>query len=392
MRIEPDPTREPRTWFHLTNPYNSDGSAMHHVIRELGKETEARGGTWKVLCAATRDYTFAERNLLPIDYSQYLSREYLTEREQKLDHAAGALGLTRPWVGRAYRPAVEALRGVEGPVFAHKGHLGENFALQMKRAEAGVPTYLYFHSHASRGYRPRELARTLDAAAGVVCVSDFVREQLEARLGRHRITTPMFTVLNGVDADRFHPPDHRGPDRKLRVLFIGVMIAEKGPHVLLDALARMGPVSDYEVLLVGSREHVSDASISEYEHQLRAIARQVGGDVRFMPYQSHEKVPALYRSADVLVVPSQFEDPCPLVVLEGLASGLAVVGTRRGGIAELGASAMQYFDTADELAPVLRELILDADARQNWQTRARVRASELSWARTFEELSEIVAS
>ena len=43
----------------------------------------------------------------------------------------------------------------------------------------------------------------------------------------------------------------------------------------------------------------------------------------------------VYRSLDVLVVPSQWDEPLGLVPLEALASGVAVLATRRGGLPEI---------------------------------------------------------
>src|SRR5690606_17274492 len=49
---------------------------------------------------------------------------------------------------------------------------------------------------------------------------------------------------------------------------------------------------------------------------------------------SRRSVQAIYHAADVVVVPSVYPDPFPLVILEAMASGIPVVTTRTGGCTE----------------------------------------------------------
>jgi len=68
------------------------------------------------------------------------------------------------------------------------------------------------------------------------------------------------------------------------------------------------------------------------------------------------RMPDFLRSLDALVVPSTWPENAPYVILEALASGIAVIGSRIGGIPEMIADAARLFEpgSAASLAEALR--------------------------------------
>jgi glycosyltransferase involved in cell wall biosynthesis len=57
--------------------------------------------------------------------------------------------------------------------------------------------------------------------------------------------------------------------------------------------------------------------------------------IRFAGPLSRPQLPEFFASIDLLAVPSVWLETGPLVVLEALAHGVPVLGSKRGGIAEL---------------------------------------------------------
>ncbi len=98
---------------------------------------------------------------------------------------------------------------------------------------------------------------------------------------------------------------------------------EKGISILLDAIAGLPP-QGWRLLVAGNILRPLDPS---------ALRAKTAG----LPVDWLGVVPAaeFFSQIDILVVPSIWAEPCPLVVIEAFAFGVPVVGSRIGGIAEL---------------------------------------------------------
>ncbi len=121
----------------------------------------------------------------------------------------------------------------------------------------------------------------------------------------------------------------------IRVLFAGALIPTKGPHVVLEAFAALpagagtlrllGPAPPYD----GRRDYA--------ERLAHRVAELPGASLE--PAAPHPAMEAILHEADVLLVPSLWEENAPLVVIEALAAGLRVVASDLGGISEIAPTA-----------------------------------------------------
>lgn len=133
---------------------------------------------------------------------------------------------------------------------------------------------------------------------------------------------------NGVNTERFHPNGRVPPGSRsgpLRFLFVGRLDEQKGVPVLFEALARIGKSSDWTLTLHGAGPE---------EKALRRLAGERGLNERIEFAGFTDDMPAVYRNADLLVLPSLHEG-MPNVVLEAMSSGLPVLATDIGGSREL---------------------------------------------------------
>jgi glycogen synthase len=163
--------------------------------------------------------------------------------------------------------------------------------------------------------------------------------------------------------------------RPARLLAVGRLTAQKGVDVLLDALARPG-LEGAVLDVVGD---------GDWRGRLEAQAGRLGltGRVNFPGWRDRDALAAVYRAADVFVLPSR-DEGMPNVLLEAMASGLPAVASRVAGAEDLVADGETGFlvppDDPEALATALRRLIGDPALRAAMGARARMRAErEFSW-------------
>ena len=339
-----------------------------------------------------RDSRVAHADNLQVDFSRYCAREYFLPREYRVDFAVGAAGLARPYMSRFFRPAIEQLAAGRTPavIFIHEGHYAATALPLFRRRFPSSQLVYYVHSTISRSYTPWELRRLTSGVDLIVGVSEFMANHARARL--RRSTPKVVGLLNGVDATFFTPASEKaavdGPHR-LRLLFVGQVAHHKGVHLLLEALrclpSRMQAQIDLRI--VGSSVHAAVRQLSPYEAQLRADAQRLPSRVTFMPFQEPEALLSHYRWADLSVVPSLFEEPCGLVVLEAMACGTPVLGTRSGGIPEVVLDAGILVDrSAASIAEGIAWSLTSTETLRELGSKARSRALTLTWASRLGEL------
>jgi glycosyltransferase involved in cell wall biosynthesis len=127
----------------------------------------------------------------------------------------------------------------------------------------------------------------------------------------------LFFSPHCVDNDAFAAASS-GVDRRRgrrRVLFVGKLIGRKHPADLLHAVARLGDKA-VQIAFAGS---------GELEPELRQIASASSVHADFMGFVNQSELPAVYASADLLVLPSDGQETWGLVVNEAMACGIPAV-------------------------------------------------------------------
>jgi glycosyltransferase involved in cell wall biosynthesis len=198
---------------------------------------------------------------------------------------------------------------------------------------ARVPMVYHVHSptarDSTRGWRNRCNAAlewaSLRGTPRLIAVSHSLRRHmLQLGYAPQRITV----VHNGVPS--IEPLPRRDPPRGRWTLgCVALIRPRKGIEVLLDAMALLR-AQDLPVRL----RVVGPFETPAYQRQLKDRAGRLGvaGVVEWTGFVSD--VTAELRQLDLLVLPSLFGEGLPMVVLEAMACGVPVVGTRVEGVPE----------------------------------------------------------
>ncbi len=143
--------------------------------------------------------------------------------------------------------------------------------------------------------------------------------------------------------------------RPFDLIFLGRLVSDKGCGLLLEAIAKLGTEGLRPRLLIIGR--------GPEEQRLHDQTRMLGlGDrVEFAGPLSGEALVRRLNEARILVVPSLWNEPFGIVALEGIACGLAVVGSSGGGLPEAIGPCGLTFPNGDAaaLAARLAELLRD---------------------------------
>ncbi len=172
------------------------------------------------------------------------------------------------------------------------------------------------------------------------------------------------------------PPPGEGP---VRFLFLGSLIPTKGPQLLLEAFARL-PAGAATLHIAGPAPALD--LDPDFARRITARARQLPG-VSIEPAFPPGQVQRRLDDADVLVVPSLWEENSPLVVREATAAGLRICASERGGIGELDPDARLF----EPSAPGALLMALAAELRAGrgrrppirWEQPAEHAGRLLSW-------------
>ena len=156
------------------------------------------------------------------------------------------------------------------------------------------------------------------SATAVTAVSSFVAELARKAYG----LTPKI-ILNGI---ALPPPPVLETRQPTRLLMVGRMSVQKNPLLAIRALGLLKEIP-WHLTILGDGPLLAEA---------RAESERLGlaDRIDFSGWASSEEVSRVMQESEILLMPSLSEG-LPMVAIEALTHGLAIVGTRIGGLADV---------------------------------------------------------
>jgi D-inositol-3-phosphate glycosyltransferase len=376
----------------LEQPGAGDSGGLNVCLLELARRLTQQGVGVEIFTRA------ASRDLPPTMELDGVRIHHLPAGPPGAAKSELATHLCAFYLAFAAHPASRALDVVHGHYWMG-GWVG-----RLARRRQGLPFAQSFHTLArdknaalAPGEQPEPLLR-LAAETRVVAEADAViaptateasrlREAYDAAPGRVHVVQP------GVDLSVFHPNGDREATREALgggrlVLFAGRLQPLKGPGLAVRALRALeevlpestGPV---RLIIVGGPSGVAAGSDPA---GLRALASELGiaDRVAVLAPRPHRELAALYRAADVVVVPSRSES-FGLVALEAQACATPVVAARVGGLVHVldggGGTLVEGRDPRD-WAAAIAPFLADERLRQRTGQAGVRRAMAFGWERT----------
>ncbi|KAB1657752.1 glycogen synthase [Pseudoclavibacter chungangensis] len=244
---------------------------------------------------------------------------------------------------------LEIARDVAGADVVHSHTWYANAAGHVAKLLHGVPHVITAHSleplrpwkaeQLGGGYRLSSWMEQVsyEHADRIIAVSNGMRADI-LRAYPNLDPDKVVTVYNGIDTERWHRVDDPeaaralgiDPDRPA-VVFVGRITRQKGLPYLLRAAALLPPEVQL-VLIAGAPDTPEiEAEVTELVTELQSTR---DGVVWHSGHLGQYEIMAALSASTVFVCPSIYE-PLGIVNLEAMACGVAVVGSRTGGIPEV---------------------------------------------------------
>lgn len=208
-----------------------------------------------------------------------------------------------------------------------------------------------------------------------ICVSEYIKKTLENYLG---LESDKFVVLrNCIDTNRFS--EELSDEERLQIrkkynitedekvlLFTGRIVPEKGVKELLQSLINLKN-KNYKLLIVGGA--LNDFNVkTSYQQDVENIVKKLEKNVIFTGFVNYQEIAKFYKLADFAVIPSIWDDPAPLTIIESLVTGLPIITTNSGGIPEYATNGSAIIikrdaNLIDNLTQAIDKLLADDKLR-----------------------------
>lgn len=241
------------------------------------------------------------------------------------------------------------------------------------------------------------VARTLDHMAYQTAKRFVALSQMVASDMAQYYTIPkekIALIYNGVDLQRFHPDTKKKyghqvrkrlgiPDDMLVFSLVAHNFSLKGVRELIIAASNMEKRRKCCWLVAGKGK----------PGRFLNLAEKLCVESRIMFTGAVSRAEEIYAASDVYVHPTWY-DPCSLVVLEALASGLPVITTKFNGAGELLQDGKSGFviespRETDALHNIMTRLT-NRELRDHMSVEARKLAETISWEKHFRKIEEVM--
>ena len=300
-------------------------------------------------------------------------------------HVIGTKGLNIPGVrGLMFKmnakKALEELLEKEDIDIIHGHYLFPAGAAAVEVGkEHNVRTYVTAHGsdmfelYKTQPFMRSTIRKVLRDAYRVFAVSNALRHEIIAT-GVPGIADKTKLSWNSVDIDKFSSKENDSfkKENKLEdkpiVLFVGNLIKRKNVNSLLEAKKIAN--SDYYLVIVGDGPQYKKLKKKVEEENIR--------DVIFTG--ARNDVENIIPSCDVLILPS-FSESFGLVLIEALACGKPVIGSKVGGITEIITEDVGLLVNPNKISSIARavdNIINDDELRLVLSLNARNRAMDFA--------------
>lgn len=215
----------------------------------------------------------------------------------------------------------------------------------------------------------------------ILTVSDYIRERVSTIQPSNKIQT----IYNGIDLEKFTLKKKFSVSRKsvdfseedFVIVYSGRINNEKGISELIDAMILLKETPKIKLMILGSSFFDNTKSEDAFIQLLRNKAKEIEKQIVFTGFIPYNQVPDYLQLGNIAVLPSMWDEPFGLTIVEAMAVGLPLITTRSGGIPEICEGVATIVDRnniVNNLADTILNLYQHPEKREQMATASLERA------------------
>lgn len=215
----------------------------------------------------------------------------------------------------------------------------------------------------------------------ILTCSNYINERVSTIQHDKKIQT----LYNGIDVKVFSSKKKRHINRDkiglsekdFVIVYSGRINKNKGVSELIDAMLMLNDKSDIKLMIIGSTFFANAANEDEFVHSLKEKAKKIEDRIIFTGFIPYDQMPSFLRLANIAALPSMWDEPFGLTIVEAMAAGLPLITTRSGGIPEICegvATILERDNIVSDLATAIQYLYEHPEEREQMTTASLERA------------------
>lgn len=210
----------------------------------------------------------------------------------------------------------------------------------------------YLHNEVRSLFKCEKEASSIRSLIGI---SEFVNSSFRKQVPVLK-DEQCFVLKNGVDTEKFTTQYERKiqeyrvkfgiTEDDFVVIFAGRLVDEKGALETIKAIKACKD-KNIKLLIVGSGFYDSDI-VDDYTLELQSESDGIKDRIVFTGYIDYDDMPSIYQLGNVAVLPSIWDEPAGMTMVEAVVSGLPLITTNSGGIPEYIPNELAYILERDD--------------------------------------------
>lgn len=266
--------------------------------------------------------------------------------DKGLDYVSKGILRTSRFIGKEYARKLYIIHRVrkllneneyDRVVFQNAGFLLN--AMTPRKLEEKYKGKIYYHLHNDI---PDNVPLNVVRQCKFILISEYLKKHIAEVCGQD-MSEQCIVVRNGFDCDRFaqilSDSEKLELKRKLGIeadkkilMFAGRIAPTKGILELTEAFRKLD--RDDTVLMVVGAHNFGTGQTSEFQKRMEKQFSELGKRVCFTGYVPYDEIWKYYKLADIAALPSTWEEPAGLTMIEACAAGVPLITTKSGGIPE----------------------------------------------------------